>query len=178
MTCPDPEPLKAAEEIKALMPEGLLDRGSILYILEKEIERAVRYETPFTVMMLSVYKVTPVKPLPVGAIDREQIMHFVLEKLVRGCRRSDITGLLDRNKFIALMPMTTEKNARAAMRRILKSIHDASYRVAGTPVAVKLAGTVTSFDKDRSASLDDFVKRAESDIFDMVTRLRNIQSIY
>jgi hypothetical protein len=41
-----------------------------------------------------------------------------------------------------------------------------------------MAGSVTTFDKDRTPTLNEFVKRAESDIFDMVVRLRNIQSIY
>jgi PleD family two-component response regulator len=155
-----------------------LNRNSILYILEKEIARTVRYDTSFSVLMLAIYKVTPAKPLPAGTINRGDIMHFVLSNLVRVCRRSDILGVLDHNKFLALMPMTTEKNAKAAMRRILKNIHDVDYSIKETPVGIKLAGTITTFDKDRTPNLNDFVKRAESDIFDMVNRLRNIQSIY
>ena len=160
------------------MPKGILNRNSILYILEKEIARTIRYDTPFSVLMLAIYKVTPAKPLPAGAINRGAVMHFVLSNLVRVCRLTDILGVLDRNKFLALLPMTTEKNSKAAMRRILKSIHDVDYSIEETPVVIKLAGTVTSFDKDRTPTLNDFVKRAESDIFDMVNRLRNIQSIY
>jgi hypothetical protein len=41
-----------------------------------------------------------------------------------------------------------------------------------------MAGSVTTFDKDMTPTLKDFVKRAESDIFDMVLRLRNVQSLY
>ena len=61
---------------------------------------------------------------------------------------------------------------------ILKGIHDVEYSIEETPVVIKLAATVTTFDKDRTPNLNDFIKRAESDIFDMVNRLRNIQSIY
>ncbi len=177
----EPTPSEPADEekaIKAALPKGILNRNSILYILEKEIARTIRYETPFSVLMLAIYKVTPAKPLPAGAINRGAVMHFVLSNLVRVCRLTDIIGVLDRNKFLALLPMTTEKNSKAAMRRILKSIHDVEYRIEETPVVIKLAGTITTFDKDRTPTLNDFVKRAESDIFDMVNRLRNIQSIY
>ena len=176
-----PSSAEAADEeeaIKATLPKGILNRNSILYILEKEIDRTIRYETPFSTLMLAIYKVTPAKPLPTGSINRDGIMHFVLNNLVRVCRRSDILGVLDRNKFIALMPMTTEKNSKAAMRRILKCIHGVAYSIEETPVVIKLAGAVTTFDKDRTPTLNDFVKRAESNIFDMVNRLRNIQSIY
>jgi GGDEF domain-containing protein len=172
------EPADEEKAITAALPKGVLNRNSILYILEKEIARTIRYDTPFSALMLAIYKVTPAKPLPAGAINRGDVMHFVLSKLVRVCRRSDILGVLDRNTFLALMPMTTEKNAKAAMRRILKGVHDADYSIEETPVVIKLAGTITTFDKDRTPNLNDFVKRAESDIFDMVNRLRNIQSIY
>ena len=114
--------------------------------------------------------------VPFGGTFR--IIDFVLSNLVRISRSSDILGVLDRNKFLALMPMTTEKNSKAAMRRILKGIHDVAYSIEETSVVIKLAGAVTTFDKDRTPTLNDFVKRAESDIFDMVNRLRNIQSIY
>jgi GGDEF domain-containing protein len=176
-----PSSAEAADEeeaIKATLPKGILNRNSILYILEKEIDRTIRYEIPFSALMLAIYKVTPAKPLPAGTVNRDDIMHFVLSNLVRVCRRSDILGVLDRNKFLALMPMTTEKNSKVAMRRILKGIHDVEYSIEETPVVIKLAGTVTTFDKDRTPTLNDFVKRAESDIFDMINRLRNIQSIY
>lgn len=177
-----PSSAEPADEEKVIeagaLPKGILNRNSILYILEKEIARTVRYDTPFSVLMLSTYKINPARPLPAGAINRGAVMHFVLSNLVRVCRRSDILGVLDRNKFLALMPMTTEQNSRAAMRRILKDIHDVDFSIDETPVAIKLAGTVTTFDKDRTPTLNDFVKRAESDIFDMVNRLRNIQSIY
>jgi GGDEF domain-containing protein len=176
-----PAPAEPADEEKAItaaLPKGILSRNSILYILEKEIARTIRYDTSFSVLMLAIYKVTPAKALPTGTIKRGDVMHFVLSNLVRVCRRSDILGVLDRNKFLALMPMTTEKNAKAAMRRILKNIHDVDYSIEETPVVIKLAGTITTFDKDRTPNLNDFVKRAESDIFDMVNRLRNIQSIY
>ena len=52
------------------------------------------------------------------------------------------------------------------------------YRINETEIVIKLAGVVTTFDKDRTPTLNDLVRRAESDIFDMVNRLRNIQSIY
>ena len=163
---------------KTGLPKGILVRNSILYILEKEVARSMRYDTPFSVLMLSVFKVTPSKPLPAGAINRENIMQFILTNLIRICRTTDIIGVLDQNKFLIVLPMTPEKESRAAMRRILKQVHDAEYQVDGIEILIKLAGVVTTFDKDRTPTLSDLVKRAESDIFDMVNRLRNIQSIY
>ncbi|MFZ0241993.1 MAG: hypothetical protein WAL90_10140 [Desulfobacterales bacterium] len=166
------------KRIKTTLPKGILNRNSILFFLEKEIDRTLRYDTPFSVLTLAIYKITPAEVLAAGAVERGEALLFVLDTLMRVSRRTDIIGALDRSRILTLLPMTSPKNARAAMRRILKGIHDADFRIADTPVDIKLAGTVTDFDKDRTPRLDDFVKRAESDILDMVNRLRNIQSIY
>ncbi len=177
----EPAAAKAADEEKAVktaLPKGILNRNSILFFLEKEIDRTLRYDTPFSVLTLAIYKITPAEALGAGAAGRGEVMRFVLDTLLRVGRRTDIIGVLDRSRIMALLPMTSQKNARAAMRRILKGIHEADFRIADTPVDIKLAGTVTDFDKDRTPHLEDFVKRAESDILDMVNRLKNIQSIY
>ena len=160
------------------LPKGILNRDSFLFILEKEIARAMRYETPFSVIMLSILRITPSKPIPKESIKKGDIIQKVLPVLYSNLRATDIVGMLDRTKIIVLLPMTIHKKARVAMGRVLKEVHEIEYSVDDTPVAVKLAGTITAFDPDVTPSLGDFITRAETDIFDMMNRLRNVQSIY
>jgi GGDEF domain-containing protein len=160
------------------LPKDVLNRDSILYILEKEVARAVRYGTAFSVLMLSIYKITPATPLPPGSIDREKVFNFMMKHCARLFRNTDIIGRLDKEKLLVILPMTAGIESRKAMRRIFKEVHELKYEIEGTHLAVKMAGSVTTFDKDMTPTLKDFVKRAESDIFDMVLRLRNVQSLY
>jgi hypothetical protein len=179
----DPEKAAEADKITvggldAELPKGILNRDSILYILEKEVARSVRYGTAFSLLMLSIYKITPDKPLPPGSIDREKVFNFMMGQCYRLFRNTDIIGRLDKEKLLVILPMTAGMESRKAMRRILKEIHELKYEIQDTTLTVKLAGSVTTFDKDITPTLNDLVKRAESDIFDMIQRLRNVQSLY
>ena len=93
-------------------------------------------------------------------------------------RDTDIIGLLDKKKIMTLLPMSGDDDAKMALRRILKVIHEKEYDLNGIPLVIKFASAVTSFDKDRTPSLKAFIKRTESDILNMVNRLKNIQALY
>jgi len=158
--------------------KGVLKRSSILYILEKEIARSIRYETPFSVLMLSVFKVKPEKQVAPDTINNEAVMNLVLNHLIRVFRKTDIIGQLDEGKILVILPMTPEVNSRKAMSRILKQINDRRFEIDGIALTLKLAGSVTAFDQDLTPSLKEFIRRAEDNIMDMIMRLKNIHSIY
>lgn len=163
---------------KGDMPKGILNRRSTLYILEKEIARSIRYGSPFSVLMISMVKVLPETKIPPGSLSRGEITNAILEELMTQVRNTDIIGVLDKRKIMALMPMTIESESKTAMRRILKAIHNTDLAAGKIKVKVKLAGAVTTFDHQRTSTLQKFVQLAETEIFDMVNRLRNIQSLY
>lgn len=168
---------KAEKPAITAPPKGVLKRNSILYILEKEIARSMRYETPFSVLMLSVFTVTPEKQVAPDTIDNEAVMNLVLDHLTRVFRNTDMIGRLGEGKILVILPMTAEVNSRKAMSRILKQINDRRFEIDDVALTVKLAGSVTAFDQDLTPSLKEFVRRAESDIMDMIMRLKNVHSI-
>ena len=169
---------QARRQRPGYLPKGILNRRSTLYILEKEIARSIRYGSPFSVLMISIVKVLPETQMPPGSLSRGQISNAVLEELMNQVRNTDIIGLLDKRKTVVLMPMTIESESKTAMRRILNVVHSAELAIGDHELKVKLAGTVTTFDHQRTPNLEKFVQLAETEIFDMVNRLRNIQSLY
>jgi GGDEF domain-containing protein len=105
-------------------------------------------------------------------------MSLILEKLTPHIRESDIFGLLDDNKVLVIMPMTPKEKSRKAMGRLLRIIHDERYIHNDIPLTVKLAGAVVPFDADLIPSLKEYLNRAESEINDMMMRLKSVQDIY
>jgi GGDEF domain-containing protein len=177
-TSPSQEETPEAEKpATTALPKGVLTRKSILYILKKEITRSMRYETPFSVLMLSVFKVTPEKQVASDSIDHEGVMNLVLEQLAGIFRDSDIIGRLDKNKILVILPMTAEINSRTAMSRILKQINDRQFEIDGADFTIKLAGSVTVFDQNLTPSLKEFIRLAENNIMDMIMRLKNARDI-
>jgi GGDEF domain-containing protein len=160
------------------LPKGVHNRKSILYFIEMEIFMSSRYHTPFSVAIFSIMKAVPQKKFPAGTISRDDITTVVLENLSRTVRDTDIVGVLDQKRIISLLPMTDEDDAKLALRRLLKNLQGNLIKVNDVPFEVKFAGTVTAFNKNVTPSLKEFIRKAEHDIYDMVQRIKNLQTLY
>jgi len=160
------------------LPKGVFNRKTTLYFVGKEISRAVRYSTPFSVMLLSILKVTPEKPVPKGLITHSDVMNAVLAELAEVVRDTDMVGLLDKKKILALLPMTKKTDSKMAMSRIMKILQAKSFIINDYPLAVKFVGVVSVYDHDRAQTLKSYIKASENELYDMINRLKNIQDIY
>jgi len=174
----DAEVTKEVTGRLSALPKGVHNRKSILYFIEKEIFRATRYQTPFSVATFSILKAIPQKKFAAGSIARDDVTYHILENVSHLVRDTDIVGLLDQKKIICLLPMTDEEDSRLALRRFLKSMHGNLIKINDIPFEVKFAGTVTSFNKSITPALKDFIRKAEHDIYDMVQRIKNLQTMY
>ena len=99
----------------------------------------------------------------------------ILRKLRDKLRNTDWIGILNGKLFIAVLPMTTLKEAHLASRRLLRSLNSAPVRVAGREVPFKLAGSVAHFDRNRMFEQAAFLEHAQAEHTEMVHRLRNLQ---
>jgi len=170
------EPEKKKE--KPGLPKGVLNRNNILFFIDKEISRAVRYSTPFSAMLLTILKVTPEKPVPKGSITGNDVMNAVLTELAKAVRDSDMVGLLDKKKMLTLFPMTKKTDSKMAMSRIMKILQAEPFIINDYPLAVKFVGVVTAYDHDRAQTLKSYIKASENELYDMINRLKNVQDIY
>lgn len=159
-------------------PKGVLNRKNILYFIEKEMNRSVRYKSPFSLITMSILRAVPQKKFVAGAITRDAITYQVLENLTQSMRDTDMVGMLDSKKIIILLPMTNENEAKMALRRLLKSVHAKLIKINDIPMEVRFAGAVSPFDKNVSPVLKELIRKAEHDIYDMVQRIKNLQAMY
>ncbi|MBW2606303.1 MAG: diguanylate cyclase [Deltaproteobacteria bacterium] len=169
---------KEKKKDKPGLPKGVLNRKSTLYFIEKEISRAVRYGTPFSAMLLSIFKVTPEKPVPKGSVTRDNVMNAVLTELSNVVRDTDTVGLLDKKKILTLLPMTEKAASKMAMSRIMKILQSKPFIINDYPLAVKFVGVVSAYDHDRAQTLKSYIKASENELYDMINRLKNVQELY
>jgi len=160
------------------LPKGVLNRKSTLYFIEKEISRAVRYGTPFSVMLLSIFKVTPEKSVPKGTISQSDIMNALLAETAEAVRDTDTVGILDKKKIITLLPMTGKTESKMAMSRIMKVLQAESFIINDYPLAIKIVGVVSVYDNDRAQTLNAYIQASEHELFNMINRLQNVQDLY
>jgi len=159
------------------IPSGALNRSSMLFFIEKEIQRAVRYGTPFSVVLFAIVRAIPRAKAAPGAIKQEDVFQAILERLARVVRDPDMVGALDKSRMIWLLPMTIPEDVQTARQRIVGELHRHVYNVKGIPLKVRLATAIKDFSHEELPPLKTFLKRAETSLHEMVVRLRNIKDL-
>lgn len=96
---------------------GLLSRMALLEALPREVERARRYETPLSVLMLHVDGLREVADR-FGMIVTRELLAEVGRRLPEHARRADITVRFGADVFLVLSPTDAEEAARAAGRLV------------------------------------------------------------
>ena len=76
----------AKQQEKKELPRGVLNRSSTLFFVEKEMQRAVRYATPFSIVLFAIIRAIPRAKVPPGAIQQQQVYQAVVERMVRVVR--------------------------------------------------------------------------------------------
>jgi GGDEF domain-containing protein len=159
------------------LPSGALNRSSILFFVEKEIQRAVRYGTPFSIVLLAIVRAIPRAKTAPGAINQNDVYQAALERLARIVRDPDMVGSLDKSRMIWLLPMTIPEDVQTARQRIVGELHRHVYNIKGIPLKIRLATAVKDFSHEELPPLRTFLKRAETSLHEMVVRLRNIKDL-
>jgi len=160
------------------LPSGILTYKNTLFFIEKEISRSNRYETPFSVITFSIIKIEPKQPIPKGKLQGGEINQSIMGELVKNQRDADLIGILTKKILVVLLPMTEKENAKIALRRLLRSLHEGPITVNGLDLKVRFAGAVTAFDENQTPDLDTFLKVAENDHNELVIRLKNVRELY
>ncbi len=171
-----PVPEKKEEEPKTA-PPGSLNKGSTLFVLEKEILRANRYDSPFSILSFSVVKASPKAAVKPGSVKTEDVIDAFVTELTGIIRETDMAGMLGAKMIIVIQPMTEGNNAKIALARITKELKSREFMVKEIPFDIVFAGTVTPYDSERTPDLKAFVKLAQTDLKNIADRISNIQSL-
>jgi GGDEF domain-containing protein len=118
-------------------------------------------------------KASPKVPLVPGAIKRNEILNEVLQRLVKIVRDIDLVGVLDENRICILLPMTPETGSKLAHRRILKAFQADPFTLKKIPLQVKLAAVSTAFHRDRTPTMQAFVKAIEIEMNELMKPVKS-----
>lgn len=144
-------------------------------LLQKEISRSARYGTDLSGITFSI--------LPVGdsrAVRDRSTLPFeltisFLTEIQQRLRDADWIGTMNNHLFIAILPMTTVKEAHLTARRLLKDINSKPIGGPGRAFSAKIAGSVIHYDPKTIANADMFMRCASGEHAEMIHRLRNLQ---
>jgi len=123
-------------------------------------------------------RVVPVTSGAPGKISFQFLVAAILEKIATIARDADIVGELGRNRFVVLLPMTGDGNARSALTRCLRLLHETCLDIDGISLKVRVAGVVTSYDLIATPNADGFIETLSNRLAQMERRIRNLQAYF
>ena len=99
-------------------------------------------------------------------------------ELISILRQPDIVGILNKKIIIVILPMTDEKDAKTAMKRVLNKMQAQKFIINDIPIKAQFAGVATVFDHEQTLDLESFVKKVENAHNDYLIRLKNVQELF
>jgi len=132
---------------------GVYNRRYLEEVGKKEIGRAKRYKTPFSVIMIDINRFKDVND-QFGHSKGDEILKNVASVLGRSCRESDMIIRYGGDEFVVLLPNTDKSGAQTTKERIVKTLHvdlpliELSYGVASWSEILSLEGLIKEADEE------------------------------
>ena len=156
-------------------PAGTLNRQSSLFVLENEVKRSLRYETPFSVLSFSVVKAVPKQAGKAKSITSDDVVQALMTALLGAVRETDVVGRLSPKMVMVMQPMTEGPNSKIALQRVINVLKSKPIEVKGIPFDIQFAGVSTPFNHENMPTLKTMVKAVQNDLRQMASRLGNLQ---
>ena len=144
-------------------------------LLQKEISRSARYGTDLSGITFSILPVGASRAVPDRSTLPLEVTISFLSEIQQRLRDADWIGTMNNHLFIAILPMTTVKEAHLTARRLLKDINSKPIGGSGRAFSAKIAGSVIHYDPKTIANADMFMRCAIGEHAEMIHRLRNLQ---
>lgn len=144
-------------------------------MLEKEISRSDRYGTDLSGITFSILCPGSPHTLEENPTVTIEVIEALLSEVNQQLRSADWMGALKKDLFVAILPMTTIREAHLTARRLLKRINSKPVGASHAGLPAKIAGSVIHYDKQTMPNADAFVRCACSEHAEMIHRLLNLQ---
>ena len=156
-------------------PAGTLNQQSSLFVLESEVKRSLRYETPFSVLSFSIVKAVPQEAGKAKGVNTDDVVQAFMTALLGIVRETDVVGRLSSKMVMVMQPMTIGPNSKVALQRVTEALKSRPIAVKGIPFDIQFAGVSTPFDHEKMPTLKSLVKAVQGDLKIIASRLSNLQ---
>ena len=150
----------------------VLNRRALVGRLAAEVDRARRYESTVTILMIDLDHFKGVNDT-YGHLAGDQVLRDVAQLLQGEVRSVDIVARYGGEEFMIVLPETSTDGAVAFAERLRKSIEGHAFESTGHSLLLTTSIGVASFPSTRVASMDDLVARADEALYRAKAEGRN-----
>jgi len=147
------------------LPKGIFDIRATIFFLEHEIKLYLRYNAPFSTLMVScVYVKNDDGELRVITPEETaQIIPGILKiskKMLRDLDLIGVMGKITNDIPFVILPMTDEAGAQAVIRRLQNAFNGATFNCDGRAVVPRIVVTSFEFDKTKTPDSSSYLRGA------------------
>ncbi len=148
------------------LPRGVLNSNNTLFFLQRQIKQGMRYQSPFTGMMVSIVGIKKhILWARFSETYSSSLMPDLFSSIQKWLRELDLIGTLgalaNHIPFI-ILPMTDEAGANSVKRRLQQQFSRFPLLIQGQPLFLALAISLTPFDKSKSLDLRSYLTHVQS----------------
>ncbi len=142
---------------------GLLRRETVLAHLERELQRAVRYDRPLSVGMADLDNFKEVNDT-FGHLVGDSVLKRVAQAIVSGLRGADLVGRYGGEEFLFVLPETDASGAHTVAEKVRSAIAEIALRPDGVSVVAVTAsiGLATLADAGKGVGVEALIAAADA----------------
>ena len=151
---------------------GILNRGEIVKVLERELNRAERQYSKLTIMMADLDHFKKINDT-FGHAAGDAVLVEVAQRMRKALRIYDTVGRYGGEEFLLMLPGCEVDEARLIANRILNSINSQPVMFQNTAIAVTISLGLTINKIGEHTDLTDIVQTADSAMYQAKQNGRN-----
>ena len=148
------------------------NRRALMEKLEQEMDRAARYATMLTGMMIDIDNFKQINDT-YGHLVGDRVLKQLASLLKREQRSVDIVARYGGEEFVVLLPETTSTESRNFAERILRRVATHDFGEQGHPVRVTISIGIASFPDERVTDGESLLHLADTHLYRAKTDGRN-----
>jgi two-component system cell cycle response regulator len=143
---------------------SVYNRRALMEKLEQEMDRAARYATRLTGMMIDIDNFKQINDTH-GHLVGDRVLRQLASLLKREQRSVDIVARYGGEEFVVLLPETTVAESRNFAERILRRVATHDFGEPGRPVRVTISVGMASYPDERVTDGQSLLRLADSHLY-------------
>lgn len=140
------------------------NRRALMEKLEQEMDRAARYATMLTGMMIDIDNFKQINDTH-GHLVGDRVLKQLANLLKREQRSVDIVARYGGEEFVVLLPETTNAESRNFAERILRRVATHDFGEVGHPVRVTISVGLASYPDERVTDGESLLRLADRHLY-------------
>ena len=151
---------------------GTLNRRALAEKLEQEMDRAARYASLLTCMMIDIDNFKQINDTH-GHLVGDQVLRQLAALLKKEQRSPDAVARYGGEEFVVLLPETTLAESRSFAERVLRRVADHEFGESARPVRVTISIGLASYPDERVTDGESLLRLADAHLYRAKSEGRN-----